>query len=555
MKFRLSPLAQCLNATLVLTLAACGGGGGGGETPAPEGGTTPPPSAMVTLTGSVMVNQAIRNATVCLDLNANNACDAGEPASARTGADGTYSLTYDAAQVPAAQVAAASLIAPMVPGALTGANTTIDAGDPSVGNTAKAYVLKQVPGKSGQINPLTTLVATGMAQGMTEAAARAGTAAQLAIAEGKIDNYQDDPAFSEAQVRDTARMMAQITAAAIEEGATLAVADPLAATSAAPGDLASLTYTNAGSFFYRTLDILAKAAGLPGTLIRDTRAGSTNGAPTAASALYNQAYLGPNGWVRCDDAATITGTGGSPSRSTFCGALDQVGFTVPADIAGQSMATLVGTLQADPATNTINASVGTGTLTAALGAATFPAGSTLRVRTSLALTQPVFVNAVSTDARPAAETTLEQTISARPASGVNLPNPGTSLTLGLGSATTRNLRVAFTGTTSATAGTVQFYECDLDSTQTVPSNCSATTTGTYAIGAVGGMRVMRFAGHAPTVMNHTRVYAEVRNAPTVTSGNAVYQARENKPAVDLNLSTANRLNATAWAAMKARLGL
>ena len=129
MKFRLSPLSQCLNATLVLTLAACGGGGGG-ETPTPDGGT-PPPSATVTLTGSVMVNQAIRNVTVCLDLNANNACDAGEPASAKTGADGIYSLTYDPAQVPAAQVAAASLIAPMVPGALTGANTTIDAGDPT----------------------------------------------------------------------------------------------------------------------------------------------------------------------------------------------------------------------------------------------------------------------------------------------------------------------------------------------------------------------------------------------------------------------------------------
>ena len=35
-----------------------------------------------------MVNQAIQNAVVCMDLNANNACDAGEPVSARTGATG-----------------------------------------------------------------------------------------------------------------------------------------------------------------------------------------------------------------------------------------------------------------------------------------------------------------------------------------------------------------------------------------------------------------------------------------------------------------------------------
>ena len=45
---------------------------------------------------------------------ANDACDAGEPASAATGADGRYSLSYDPAAVSGA--ASAQLIAPVKTG-------------------------------------------------------------------------------------------------------------------------------------------------------------------------------------------------------------------------------------------------------------------------------------------------------------------------------------------------------------------------------------------------------------------------------------------------------
>ena len=130
-----------------------------------------------------MVDQAVKNAVVCMDSNANSMCDAGEPVPAKTGADGIYSLTYDATVVTAAQVAAASLIAPMVPG--TVADATIDAANPSVPLTTRAYVLQQLPGKSGQINPLTTLVATGMKAGLAENTARTNASVQLAIAQPK----------------------------------------------------------------------------------------------------------------------------------------------------------------------------------------------------------------------------------------------------------------------------------------------------------------------------------------------------------------------------------
>ena len=39
----------------------------------------------MTLTGSVVVDQAVQNAVVCMDLNANSVCDTGEPVSAKTG--------------------------------------------------------------------------------------------------------------------------------------------------------------------------------------------------------------------------------------------------------------------------------------------------------------------------------------------------------------------------------------------------------------------------------------------------------------------------------------
>lgn len=562
-----------LNATL-LSIAGCGGGSSSDIS-----ALNAPASAMTTIHGTVVVDQAVRNAVVCMDLNANSVCDADEPTSDKTGADGAYSLTYDTTLVTTAQVAAASLIAPLVPsaahptvkaarmldeppiipigpGAPSDDNTTFDAAQPTVGNTARAYVLKQVPGQSGQINPLTTLVAAGVAGGMTEAVARANVAVQLGIAPAKIDNYQDDPAYNSAQVQDNARSMAKITAAALEAGVALQVGDQNAAVDASPGDLASFIFGDASNYYFRTLDVLSKPAGTSVGLYADTRAGKTSGTATAKNVLYNQAYLTASGWVRCDDTVANTSTRGTPHRSTFCNASNSVGFFVPSDISGQTMGSVVTTLQTDSVSNVINNGVATTGLLAALGATTYPPGSAIRARTGLNLTQPIFINSLNTDGRPQSEaTTLEQLIAAKPSSGVKLATASGSLSLGLSSGELKNLRVAFTGATSPIAGTVQFYDCDLNSAQTVPSNCVAAQTGTYTISIVGGKRVMRFAGHPETVMNHTRLYVEVTDAPSVIGGNWVFQAREMKPSAAANQSSPKRLNPTAWAAMKTQLGI
>lgn len=538
MKQSLSFVPTAVAGAAILALVACGGGGE--DTP-------------LSLTGTVVVDGPVRNAVVCLDLNANDACDAGEPASAPTDANGAYSLS-----VTEQQLASSSLIAPMVPGSLADPNTTIDMSDG--GATAETpYVLRQVPGKAGQINPLTTLVAAGVRNGMTEAVARTNAAVQLGIVEAKIDNYQDDPAFNDAEVLDNARLMASAVQTTLEDGVALVVGDQNAAIEPDQHDLRSLRFTDAANFSYQEFTIPAKAAGTPGFSLVDGRAGKVGGVATDASDLYNQAYLTTNGWLRCDSTVLLTATRGVPNRSTFCNAQTAVNYRNNVSVAGRPMADVVTELQSDSENFINTGGLSTAGLLASLGAVQFPADSNLRPGLTLNLTQPIFINSINTDGRPQAEaTSLAQLITAKPAVGVNLATAAGSLSLGLSSGPLKNLRVAFTSTTSDTTGTVQYYDCDLNTAGTVASNCAATETGTYTIAPVNEALVMSFAGFTPTVMDNVRHYVEVKadnQVNGVIGGDWVFVARQRKPDVDSNLSASKRLNGTAWTAMKAQLGI
>jgi len=562
-----------LLATALLTagLMACGGGSdgdpvedagaGGGTGGGVDGGTGGGTGGTASLSGVVAVNGPVRNAVVCLDLNANGACDTGEPASAPTDASGAYSVSYDTSVVLPAQVAASSLIAPQVPGALAAATTTIDQAD-SEATTDTAYVLRQVPGKAGQINPLTTLVAAGVAAGLSEAVARTNVVLQLALAdEARIDDYQADTSPTEAAYSDNARTASVITAYTLELGIPLSVGNPAVGFDAAPNDLRSLLFTDATNYSFSAFNLSARTAGSTTGSLVDIREGRTGGVATPEANLYNQAYLTSSGWKRCDDAESVTFTLGVPNRSVFFGVLNSIGARGNASVSGRRMAEVVGEMQTAP-DNTINVGQPTNNLVAALGAAMFPSNSNLRVGFNLNLNRPFYINRINADGvNQATATNLDQLIAARPASGAALPGPGGSQSLGLGSGNFKNLRVAFTGTTSATAGTVQFYECDLDRTQQVASNCAVTNTGGYTIGTVNGVRMMHFIGNAPTVMNHERVYVEVKAATqtpansVIGGGDWVFLARQNKPDLESNAVDTRRLNGTAWQVMKAQLGI
>lgn len=543
----------CLVSSLPLLLALTACGGGDGSTPADPDTVVDPPG---TLRGTVVVNGAVRNAIVCLDLNANEICDAGEPVSAATGNNGAYVLSYDPANLTAQQVAEASLIAPQVPppsGMPPDGSTTIDSADGLVTAEDGAYVLKQVPGRAGQINPLTTMVAKGMADGMTETEARSNMAIQLGISTDKIDSYQSDPVLTDDQVQDNARTMAAVVAYSLEQGHSVAVGRQAAPLIGLGTELARLQFTDTANYSSREFVYTDKQEGSTSGELSDVRLGQSGG--LNLSSLYNQAYLGPNGWTLCDDSVPITFTLGTPNRSTFCGAQVSVGARRGQSIAGQTMESVVSGLLSDPL-NFINAGVASsaGLLSALGSSATFPGGSSLRRGFSFNLNQPVFINSLNTDWQPQSRaTTLEQLVAARPASGVNLSNSFGSLSLGAlreGKA----LRVAFIGS----GGPVQYYVCDANTDFSSLSNCDATAQGSYTISTENGVRLMRFSGHPETTMNNIRLYAEVQDATQVNpviGGNWVFQVRQSKPSVANSFSESQRLNGTAWAAMKSQLGL
>ncbi len=531
MTTKLRKIGLAIAGTATLTLAGCGGGGGGSSTT---------PLAPTALTGKVFINLAIKNALVCMDLNANNVCDTGEPTSAMTDVAGAYSLTYDPAVVTAAQVAAAPMIAQITPGT-PAAGASVDAEDPTIGVAQKPYTLSAPAGKAAQINPLTTLVQTGIRAGLTLATAEAAVALQLAIPSADIYDYQGKPAFSPSNVVDNARLMAMLTSGALDNGARLSVIDPPATASATPSNqLVRLSYTSASDFFvvtFPTTGIAATSGPTNGQIaLTDTRTGKTVGALTANDVLYSQVYLTPTGWVRCDGLSAFTSTLGTPNRSGFCsGGLPTAGYTIASDISGNSMASVVTTMQAaTDGSNSITMSP------ALLGSAVFPAGSTLNKRRNLTLSQNIFINNTNTDTGLAGGvTTLEAFIAARQTSGVNLATAGGTVNLGLIS-NTRALQVAFTNTTNA----VQFYSCDFVAPSTV-SNCTLATAGTFAISTVNGVRIIRYSGHPVTFMNHVRGHAEF--------GGRVAHYRQNKPDIDSNISNTQRLNGTAFDAMKALL--
>jgi hypothetical protein len=505
------------------------------------------------LSGEVAVNGTLKNVVVCLDRNANATCDVGEPASAPTAADGKYTLTYDPAVVTDA--ATARLIAPVRAGDPSAASTAIDSTHPTVAVAASDYVLSRPAGSGGAINPLTTLVQAGVAAGMTEAVARENVALQLAIAAAKVDAYQDDPATTNDQLPDTARTAALVVETMLENKVPLVVGDQKAALTAS-STLASLSYGSASDFYLQTLDRSAKAAGTAGSETTDARSGKVAGVARpdggSADALYRTAYLGANGWNYCSRSVAIQSTAGNPSRSVSCGVRTTVGFTTGTSVADQAMSDLVTRWQT-LASNTINVGVSTAGLVGALGNAKFPAGAEEQVRTNLVLSSDITIDNVWTRGLPQDRNTLETVVARYPASAVALPGPGGSLSMGITTGASRNLRVAFGAATSATAGAAQFYECDLNADQSVASNCAATATGTYAMETVNGQRILRFSGQPATpAVNYDVVYAQVDWG----GGNQwVYRAHAIKPSLQARMSTASRLNGAAWGAMKAQLGL
>ena len=125
---------------VAMSMAGCGGGGGSGSS-VPSSTTTTPVAATTVILAGKVADGYIQGATVCLDMNNNKVCDAGEP-TATTDASGAYTLN-----VPAADAAAYPVIAVVPVGA-------IDSDNPGT-PIAKEYTLSTPVGKHAFISPLT----------------------------------------------------------------------------------------------------------------------------------------------------------------------------------------------------------------------------------------------------------------------------------------------------------------------------------------------------------------------------------------------------------------
>ncbi len=501
-------------------------------------------------------NAALKDATVCLDLNGNDVCDPGEPASAVTGADGNYSLTATPDEAAAAQLIA-----------IVKANVTSDANKPGQPvTTTTDFVMTRPKGSAGGINPLTTLVQTGVAAGMTEATARSNVASQLGISASKIDNYQDDPAASDNNVQDTARWIAAFTSVALREGIPLAVHNPAVA-AAAYDQMDNLIWLDASNYYSRSLQVASRAAGTPTATATDDRARKISGAAQpdfgSGTSLYRAAYLTPTGWQMCGrntPAPVISTTGGNPSRSVYCGTSVAITIHQSTPVTG-AMADLVSNWQGRPALNRIN-NDGTSTagLLGALGAAALPAGAEEDHRRALTLSSDIVITDTWTRAITQADgrDTLTGVVAHYAVGSVNIStgtNAGnTTLSLGLGTSDMKNMRVAFGANSAA-----HYYECDLATpggNLANPPNCQTTTTGTYSIETVSGAQILRFAGH-PTVaasVGYDVVYTQIDwgGGPP---NRWVYRAHATKPDYQNRFAQSLRLNGAAWSAFKTQLGL
>lgn len=141
----LKALCSASVAASVLTLAACGGDSDDDNTPAPP----PPPAPTAQLSG-VVLDGALANAKVCLDINDNRTCDADEPATT-TGADGKFTLTAEEAALPMHPVLA-----------MATAGTTTDADH---GAITQGFMLAAPAGRGAVITPYTTLLQSELDSG------------------------------------------------------------------------------------------------------------------------------------------------------------------------------------------------------------------------------------------------------------------------------------------------------------------------------------------------------------------------------------------------------
>jgi trimeric autotransporter adhesin len=227
---------------LVAALAGCGGGGGDAPAPAPA-------PAAVTISG-VAADGPLQGATACYDLDDNGACDAGEPTSGATDADGRFSIDV------AASAAGQHRVVVVVPATAIDKDTGQAVG---IAYTLQSPATGTAGAHSVFVSPLSTLVqAQADAGGGTVADASSFVKAQASLAVSPLADYTASPSTENRQAATVARLVsltaqkqaeavagvvgqvdvsgATITQADLDEAVTMAVIGMLPSLAAAAGE-------------------------------------------------------------------------------------------------------------------------------------------------------------------------------------------------------------------------------------------------------------------------------------------------------------------------------
>lgn len=540
---RLPAVRPMLLCAMIASLQACGGGtdDGGAD---PGGGAQP----AITLSGAVVIDMAVGNALVCVDLNANDACDAAEPSAAPTGSDGKYTLTHQPADAGAAAAFhKAPVIARVTP-------ESVDAAQPGSPAAINTFHLSAPAGKAGQINPLTTLVQTAVSRNMGLDMAERVVARQLRISVGKLYDYQDDRGADPVRRFDTALAAAKVSALALELGAELEVLR-----SGAPAmpshHLEFLDYRDAGNYvaYERQSDGVFPGSGYVKHF--KTRAGKSNGVAIAPEAFYPSVTLTSRRWTRCDTYWPDLSTVGSPALNLTCN--ESTTFLTfryrTLYIGGKPMAEAVNIVRAGSAAldaRGIRHDRSMQMDPAVLGDTRLASSALAHIEVSVQMNRsPAFIANTAEDRLEF--TTLESLMAGRPASAVNLATPASVLATTVGAAGRLDarhvLRLAFVD-----GATAQFYRCEATApAYTDPRNCSAHSQSAYSISSVQGVRLLNFANDPGKAFaqGETRGYTEYDG--NVFGFRQPPALGEAGPAASYSV----RLNGAAWNSMKGVLGI
>ena len=526
----------------ILATTACGGGGGG-ESP----GAQPQPSAPTAVSGVVLLPAGTTApATVCYDTNRDGDCDAAEPTTT-TDSTGSYTLSG----LPAMQADDAALLAqvPAGPGA--------------------AYTLKSPVSRPSFITAITTLLQTGVSQGMTRQAAETAMARQLQVDATSL--YGNHRTLAAGVQRAWHETFDTVIVQLLQEGTPLRVGPPAA--TGAGYQVESFYYQDATNHYLAysyTTGSIDPATSLQSeyTFARDVR----NSQPAPIYASDFMWALTPSGWkVNFPEAFKYQQTTGNPYVMLSPTGHVSIASTHDENVAGQSVAGVVARTADGTNGNTFS------TITLPSGftpAGTMPAGARLRTLRFAQMARPasyladsdrVAVNQASLAALTAAYPPLgtgtavtEQNTALMgrrasswvdgSASGQSCATRFSTNSSGIRICVDADLRATF----DASGTTIQLQLCDYAFSGTPASqNCRAAGSAPLVASTLGGATpslrldpmpaiAAPFLGGRVLIENQGRIYRATPSVPVTTA-----------PPLD----TITQLNRAAFTALANSLGL